>query len=285
MAPQVGLEPTTLRLTGEIEGHAGELQGKRWKKIKQFPAGEFHRVPAISTQFTDKTRTAGKSLTAGADMGNECRTCAHPERQAIELALISGESPADVAERYHLTRFTVSRHHRDHIAPRIAQELLQSALMPRPRDAKALKHTFDIARKLGDLIDEAERLKQVAERGGDVRGALIGIGRQKEIYELLAKITGEIDGRMNVNVNVGVDPAEMVGYQRFIHETRWLPESKYQLVWDFIRTIEEPPTAETTAQIVPPEDSPLWREEGPLGLTEGDSTRDLDPEDAKVSPE
>jgi hypothetical protein len=48
----------------------------------------------------------------------------------------------------------------------------------------------------------------------------------------------------NVEVNITVDSARMGLYDRFLHETRWLPFSKYQLVWDFIRTIEEPPTAE-----------------------------------------
>jgi hypothetical protein len=107
------------------------------------------------------------------------------------------------------------------------------------------------------------------------------------IHDRIAKLCGLNLERtaLNVAVNVDQDPAKMGLYHRFLHETRFIPEAKYDAIWKLCRELAEPPTAERTARIVPPEDSPLWREEGPLALTEGDSTRDLDRDDAKVSPE
>jgi hypothetical protein len=50
-------------------------------------------------------------------------------------------------------------------------------------------------------------------------------------------------------------------------------------VWALCRSFAEPPSAESTARIVPPEDSPLWREEVPQ-LTAGSA----DPSDGHSSP-
>src|SRR5262249_9905881 len=70
--------------------------------------------------------------------------------------------------------------------------------------------------------------------------------------------------------NITVDSDRMGLYDRFLHETRWLPFSKYQLVWDFIRTIEEPPTAELKPSMLPPAESELWHEDEEPKLPEGD---------------
>jgi len=51
-----------------------------------------------------------------------------------------------------------------------------------------------------------------------------------------------------------------------------LPAAKYQLVWDFIRTIEEPPTGELRPSMLPPADSELWHDDQePKLLLEGET--------------
>lgn len=57
------------------------------------------------------------------------------------------------------------------------------------------------------------------------------------------------------HVSADVDPAKLKGYRRFVHETRFLPESKLPLVWAFIRTIEEVPTAQSAALLLPPDEA------------------------------
>jgi len=75
-----------------------------------------------------------------------------------------------------------------------------------------------------------------------------------------------------VQVNIEADPAKMGLYNRFLYETRWLPAAKYQLVWDFIRTIEEPPTGELRPSMLPPADSELWHDDQePKLLLEGET--------------
>jgi len=84
------------------------------------------------------------------------------------------------------------------------------------------------------------------------------------IFNQLAKLLGlNADTRVAV-LAVGadaVDPEKMVGYRKFIHETRWISESEFQPLWDLCRKLSQPPTAETTAAIAPPKDSPLWHEQ------------------------
>ena len=53
----------------------------------------------------------------------------------------------------------------------------------------------------------------------------------------------------------------MVGYRKFVHETRWIPEAAFETLWELCRKLSQPPTAETTAAIGPPGDSPLWHDD------------------------
>ena len=69
------------------------------------------------------------------------------------------------------------------------------------------------------------------------------IGLNAETRSVVAHVTAE------------VDPAKLKGYRRFVHETRFLPESKLPQVWAFIRTIEELPTAVSTALLLPPDEA------------------------------
>ena len=53
-------------------------------------------------------------------MSRTCTVCAHPERQAIEQALVAVESPyRDIARRYGLSKDALLRHKADHLLPEI----------------------------------------------------------------------------------------------------------------------------------------------------------------------
>jgi len=72
---------------------------------------------------------------------------------------------------------------------------------------------------------------------------------------------GEEHLRVNVAVGADVDPEKLVGYRKFVHETRWIPEAAFEPLWELCRKLSQPPTAETTAMIGPPADSPLWHDD------------------------
>jgi hypothetical protein len=99
------------------------------------------------------------------------------------------------------------------------------------------------------------------------------IGDLLGIIDRLAKLLGLNLERNQVNVAVGIeqDPAKMVGYRKFVHETRWIPESAFEAIWALCRKLAQPPTAETTAAIGPPADSELWHDDEPLLLVQGEA--------------
>ena len=80
----------------------------------------------------------------------------------------------------------------------------------------------------------------------------------------IAKLLGlnrEVVPRVEVKVQTA--PETMGLYARFLHETRWVPMAKLDLLWDFCRQIEELPGAELKPTALPPADSELWQEDEP----------------------
>jgi DNA-directed RNA polymerase specialized sigma24 family protein len=45
-----------------------------------------------------------------------CFTCSHPERQAIDEAVLRGESYREIGERYGISKSAVSAHGKRHVA-------------------------------------------------------------------------------------------------------------------------------------------------------------------------
>jgi hypothetical protein len=130
--------------------------------------------------------------------------------------------------------------------------------------ASTAEHRQRVLEKLTQMEDF------VRARGGDdpnYIGDLLGI------LDRASKLMGLNLERNQVNVAVGIeqDPAKMVGYRKFVYETRWIPESAFDAIWALCRELSQPPTAETTAAIGPPADSPLWRDDEPLMLAQGDT--------------
>jgi hypothetical protein len=84
------------------------------------------------------------------------------------------------------------------------------------------------------------------------------------IFNQLAKLLGlNADTRVAV-VPLGSDtiPAEkLIGWRRWLRETQFVPESALETIYELCRKLSEPPTAETTAMIGPPADSPLWHDD------------------------
>jgi hypothetical protein len=130
--------------------------------------------------------------------------------------------------------------------------------LKRERDRLNQATSLTVARHRDQLTKNLLSLEQVVRERGlqhdDYVPDLLAIFNQ------LAKLLGlNADTRVAV-VAVGTeqDPAKMVGYRKFVHETRWIPEAAFEPLWELCRKLSQPPTAETTAAIGPPADSPLW---------------------------
>jgi hypothetical protein len=84
------------------------------------------------------------------------------------------------------------------------------------------------------------------------------------IFNQLAKLLGlNADTRVAVVAvnNDGIPPERLVGWRRWLRETRDVPESALDEIYQLCRRLSQPATAETTALIGPPADSPLWHDD------------------------
>jgi hypothetical protein len=138
-------------------------------------------------------------------MARTCTVCVHPEREAINQALISGEAALSVAARYFtvggkpLGRMAVQRHKENHIPETMAKA----------KEAQEVAHGADLLQNVRKLQNKAIQLLLKAEADGDYRTALAGIREARGCLELLAKLVGELSDAPTVNITISPQWVEL----------------------------------------------------------------------------
>ena len=117
--------------------------------------------------------------------GRRCTVCTHPDRPAIDQALVNHKPFRDIACRFSLGRMAVLRHHDDHLP-----EALTKA-----RDAEETARADDLLEQIRALRTKSLQLMLAAEKSGDLRTALAGIREARACLELLAEMSQAIDRR------------------------------------------------------------------------------------------
>jgi hypothetical protein len=87
-------------------------------------------------------------------MPRVCTVCAHPEREAIDLALVNGEPMRAIAGRYDVARTSLQRHQEAH---------LPEALL-KADESKAVAHSIDIMGELQECIARVSLLSDACDR-------------------------------------------------------------------------------------------------------------------------
>ena len=124
-------------------------------------------------------------------MPRRCTVCAHPEREAIDAALVAGsDSLRTIAARFGVSKSSLIRHRDKHLP-----ETLTKA-----QDAQEVARADDPLAQLGGLRAEAHRIKGKAEKATDYRTALAGIRELVRIVELMAKVRGELAQEGTVSI-------------------------------------------------------------------------------------
>lgn len=130
-------------------------------------------------------------------MAQPCKVCTHPEREQVDEALAAGLSDREGERRWGFSRAGVARHRKNH---------LSSAVQATAVEATKEAATTALAR-LEHLHRRVERVLTLAEREGKHTLVLQAAREMRQTAELLAKITGELDERTQVQVlNVSTDP-------------------------------------------------------------------------------
>lgn len=133
---------------------------------------------------------------------SQCKVCQHPARVAVEQAIVSGRAMSAIATDHGLSKDSVRRHRDRHLAPSM-RGAMASAGERGGRTALG---------RLESLYDRAEAILTAAEQGGQGALALGAVRELRSVVELLARITGELDERPTVTVNVLQSP-EWLGLQ------------------------------------------------------------------------
>jgi transposase-like protein len=123
----------------------------------------------------------------------QCTICTHEERQAIDAALLAGEtSLRNIAKHYDTSAAALYRHKGAHLP----------AAMVKAQEA------VEIARA-DNLLDQVKQIHAVtlsilaqAEKTGELRVALTAVREARGNLELLAKLLGELQAQPTVNVLV-----------------------------------------------------------------------------------
>jgi hypothetical protein len=124
-------------------------------------------------------------------MSQTCTICTHPDRKAIESALVAGVGVRVIASRFvPLTRSSIQRHKEDHLPSRLAKA----------QDARESANADELLRQVKGLQGKAASLLLQAEKAGDLKTALAGVRESRGCIELLAKLMGELDERPQFNV-------------------------------------------------------------------------------------
>jgi hypothetical protein len=123
-------------------------------------------------------------------MSRICTVCAHPQRPAIDAALVAGEPNRRIATQYAFSEASVRRHRAKHIPKQLAQAVEAEELSQADKLLAEVKRRHSLA--LAMLVK--------AGNAGDLRTALAGVREARGCLELEAKIRGQLDERPMVNV-------------------------------------------------------------------------------------
>jgi hypothetical protein len=124
-------------------------------------------------------------------MSMTCTVCRHPERAAIDQALVAGEAPFALARRYSSLSEPALRRHKDAHLP---------AALVKAAGEEATRQALDVLQQLKAINNAALHVLKDARDAGDGELVLKAIDRVYRQIELQAKLLGDLDDRPVVNL-------------------------------------------------------------------------------------
>jgi hypothetical protein len=121
-------------------------------------------------------------------MPRTCTLCSHPDRPAIDAALVSGTPFRNIAERHGVSVGALFRH-QDHL----------SAALLHAREIEQVAQADDLLAQVRDLQRRTLRILDGAERAGDRRTALAAIREARRNLELLGRLASCSETRQSIS--------------------------------------------------------------------------------------
>ena len=121
-------------------------------------------------------------------MARKCVICGDPRVAEIDAALLENTGYREIAKRFEASESAIFRHQARHLP----------AVLAKAADVRAsvgeLMAGDNLVQKVRDLETAANRIATAAEAAGDLRTALTGLREIARIVELMARLTGRLDG-------------------------------------------------------------------------------------------
>jgi hypothetical protein len=125
-------------------------------------------------------------------MSRVCTACRHPDREAIDRALIAGEPYRDIARRQNISKDALHRHKSDHLP----------AHLTHAADVEEAATATGLLARLRALNAETADVLKEAKRAADHELRLKAIARAEKQIELEGRLLGELQDGSTVNVLV-----------------------------------------------------------------------------------
>nr|WP_319539423.1 hypothetical protein [uncultured Methanospirillum sp.] len=133
-------------------------------------------------------------------MAPKCTICTHNQREAIERAIISGVPIRIIADQYGISLGAINRHKDSHMTEALAKSREIALEMGESRASTLMAVTMSLLQQSQDITAEA--------RGaGDLKTALMGIGKTSDLISLLVRVATEMKA-MQEEENKSMPPPE-----------------------------------------------------------------------------
>ena len=132
-------------------------------------------------------------------MPRACNICTHPDREAIDEALISGVAFRALVAKYRVSKDSLSRHKANHLPAKLVMA----------QAAQEVAQADDLLAQMQNLQRRTLAILEAAEGSNQNRTALSAIREARSNLELLAKLLGELDERPVVNLSLSPEWLEL----------------------------------------------------------------------------
>lgn len=142
---------------------------------------------------------ASRELGGRGSVPRRCTVCSHPEKEAIDEALVGGAAFPALAALYRVSDDALGRHKANHLPAKLVMA----------EQAAEVAEADDLLDQVKGLQGRAYGILDKAEGAGDLRTALGAIREARGNLELLAKLLGELDERPVLNVLISPEWIEL----------------------------------------------------------------------------
>ncbi len=131
-------------------------------------------------------------------MPRSCTVCVHPERHAVNVALVQRDSYRTIADRFGLSQTALKRHGKEHLP-----ELLAKA-----KDAVEVAEADDLLSRLEALQSRTLAVLEAVEGTENYGVALAAIREARSNLELIGRVTKELESMPTINLTLNPDYLE-----------------------------------------------------------------------------